>query len=37
MTNQKLDKISSLNNFKFSEDRSVVAHRQFEIGFGKVN
>ena len=35
-TRQKIDKISSLNNFEFSEDGAVVAHRQFNIGFGKV-
>lgn len=36
-TGQKIEKISSLNNFEFSEDGSVVAHRQFDIGLGKVN
>ena len=33
---QKIEKISSLNNFEFFEDGSVVTHRQFDIGFGKV-
>ena len=36
-TKQKVDNISSLNNFEYSKDGSVVAHRQFDIGLGRVN
>ena len=31
-----IEKINSLNNFKFSEDEKVIVHRQYEIGPGKV-
>ena len=36
-TKQKVDNISSLNNFEYSKDGSVVAHRQYAIGLGRVN
>ena len=35
--NVTIEKINSLNNFKFSEDGHVQVHRQYEIGPGKVS
>ena len=32
-----IEKINSLNNFKFTEDGHVRVHRQYEIGPGKVS
>ena len=32
----KIDNISAMNNFEFSEDGHVTVHRQYQIGPGKV-
>ena len=34
--NVSIDRINSMNNFKFSEDGTITVHRQYEIGPGKV-
>ena len=32
----KMDGIQSLNNFEFNKDGSVIVHRQYDVGKGKV-
>ena len=33
---QKIENVQSLNNFEFAKNGSVITHRQFKIGNGKV-
>ena len=32
----QIEKINSLNNFKFSKEHKLIVHRQYKIGAGKV-
>ena len=33
---EKIEGIQSLNNFEFKKDGCIVAHRQYNVGTGKV-